>query len=609
MSKQSHAQILLDLIKAFETVPHDVLIAAAHAKRYNLVILRLSLAAYRLCRSIGVDGVFSRKVRATRGITAGSGFATTELKLLLLELAITLEDHWAGMIVVKLNVDDMTLAACGAPRWLIGMLCHVADFVIHWLEVKLRMEVSKSKSKAVADSIKIAVAIANGITSGKVSPTTIAQLLGTDSVGGRRRCTISQQERFGKFKANKGRLRSLRTAGVNSTQMIRAAGPPAILYGCETIGVADTSLASMRSSVAASVAHDSGGKNPDIVLLAVDGTNGTLDPAFMAHSCPVQYWALAWWEEWFKADLLQSTFTQAAIKLDNCAGSWWSASAGPTAALLATVKRLNWTMPSASEAIDDIGNSWVFGLDSPAAIVQACNASVRRWRLQRICLALPGLAPDQPDVPPDANALHAPTMLVDFVAPIAPLLRGRKPKLPEGLEWDVKWAASLRSAMNGGQWPQARRASVHSWEVTSNLCQLCMAEVGTLVHRFHCAATRPSQGWTQPPSQARKAIAAISDDRARMLQTRGLLVLRVPAPMPRQEGLFEWLMPLDLANPQSDSATWHFDGSLLDGKIVSLRVTGFGIAITAENGDLLACSGSATTMVRHCSRSRGLGAL
>ena len=31
---------------------------------------------------VGIDGGFSRKIRATRGITAGSGFATSELRVL-----------------------------------------------------------------------------------------------------------------------------------------------------------------------------------------------------------------------------------------------------------------------------------------------------------------------------------------------------------------------------------------------------------------------------------------------------------------------------------------------------------------------------------------------
>ena len=80
--KQS-AMALLDLTKAFELVPHLVLINAARALRYPLWMLRLSLAAYRMTRRIGVSGVYSRACRATRGITAGSGFAVVELRILL----------------------------------------------------------------------------------------------------------------------------------------------------------------------------------------------------------------------------------------------------------------------------------------------------------------------------------------------------------------------------------------------------------------------------------------------------------------------------------------------------------------------------------------------
>eukprot|EP00973_Karenia_brevis_P042842 5930667-Karenia_brevis.AAC.1 len=72
LKKFDHVQIFMDLVQAFQTIPHSLLAAAAQAKGYDLAILRLSLAAYRLQRSIGIDGVYSHTVCATRGITAGS---------------------------------------------------------------------------------------------------------------------------------------------------------------------------------------------------------------------------------------------------------------------------------------------------------------------------------------------------------------------------------------------------------------------------------------------------------------------------------------------------------------------------------------------------------
>ena len=52
---------LLDLVKAFETVPHHVLVAIAIQLGYPLPLLRLCLAAYRMKRSIGVEGFFPKQ--------------------------------------------------------------------------------------------------------------------------------------------------------------------------------------------------------------------------------------------------------------------------------------------------------------------------------------------------------------------------------------------------------------------------------------------------------------------------------------------------------------------------------------------------------------------
>ena len=87
---KEYAAAMLDLVKAFEKIPHKKLAQAAREHGFNLKILRLSLAAYRIARTIGTDGVFSKPIVASRGITAGSGFATTELMILLTDLIFSL---------------------------------------------------------------------------------------------------------------------------------------------------------------------------------------------------------------------------------------------------------------------------------------------------------------------------------------------------------------------------------------------------------------------------------------------------------------------------------------------------------------------------------------
>ncbi len=77
-------QVLVDMVKAFDHVPHWVLVQEARALHYPLHLLRLSLAAYTLPRVINIGGVFSRVILACRGLTAGPGLATTGLRALLI---------------------------------------------------------------------------------------------------------------------------------------------------------------------------------------------------------------------------------------------------------------------------------------------------------------------------------------------------------------------------------------------------------------------------------------------------------------------------------------------------------------------------------------------
>ena len=46
LSKQAYAQVLLDLVKAFDAVPFGVLVREAEVLGFNLVLLRLSICTY-----------------------------------------------------------------------------------------------------------------------------------------------------------------------------------------------------------------------------------------------------------------------------------------------------------------------------------------------------------------------------------------------------------------------------------------------------------------------------------------------------------------------------------------------------------------------------------
>ena len=134
-------------------------------------------------------------------------------------------------------------------------------------------------------------------------------------------------------------------------------------------------------------------------------------------------------------------------------------------------------MPNATEAYDDLGHLWAFDKDSPAAVMDACKRSVRRWRLQKLGQALPGLIPQDTD---NFRASQEGSILIDCSGQAANLIKGK------GISRDVDfWRSQLSpyllSAMAAGQWTQARRASVPSFGITDSKCRLCMQHTGAQV--------------------------------------------------------------------------------------------------------------------------------
>lgn len=84
--KTGYVQALLDLVKAFGRVPYLLLVCEAIELRYPLWMLRLAIATYKLPTVLRVGALYSQVVIAVRGITAGSGLATTEMRLCTLRI-------------------------------------------------------------------------------------------------------------------------------------------------------------------------------------------------------------------------------------------------------------------------------------------------------------------------------------------------------------------------------------------------------------------------------------------------------------------------------------------------------------------------------------------
>ena len=83
-----YAQALLDLVKAFDRIPHWLIVREAVELSFPLWFIKLALETYKLTRVIRIQQVVSQEVMSIRGITAGSGSACTEMKLVMIRIVL-----------------------------------------------------------------------------------------------------------------------------------------------------------------------------------------------------------------------------------------------------------------------------------------------------------------------------------------------------------------------------------------------------------------------------------------------------------------------------------------------------------------------------------------
>jgi hypothetical protein len=211
--KLHFGQSLLDLVKAFERLPHDCIIRAARKLGYCMTTLRLSLAAYRLPRVLGSDASFSRLVTATLGITAGSGFAACELRILLHEVIKCTLLAWPT-VVISLYVDDATIEVSHPSRRVVqATLAGPTDHVVDGLQVGLELRVSPTKALAVGSSVGIPRTVAALYRTRALTAARSAEMLGVGAAGGRARSTNVLKARIKAFRKRSLRVQKLRGKG------------------------------------------------------------------------------------------------------------------------------------------------------------------------------------------------------------------------------------------------------------------------------------------------------------------------------------------------------------------------------------------------------------
>lgn len=419
------------------------------------------------------------------------------------------------------------------------------------------------------------------------------KLLGTSFAAGARRSVQTLQARITKVKQSAHRAQQLARLGLSAIDYVRGAAIPAMLYGCDTMGVADSMVNDACVVAAEALAPPTSGKKPTLVLHAASVHSQDVNPAMTANVLPIKAWSTAWWEAWKQPDMLMDTFIKADAKIARATSNKWAAVSGPASAVVATCARLGWRSDDGRVFTDDVGNVLDAALDPPKAFANAARRSTIRHNTDEVMKILPAARPEQCDVPfhstfgaHNSRLGGRRTVLVDLVPYLKPLYKGSKKLATKLPQWTAQCSGYLTSAISGGQWPQVRKAKLPKFE-GSDKCQLCHAEVGTLQHRHNCPVIKPSDGWTPLDEAAHDFVSRLSEGRRTTLATRGLMTVKVPIPEPQTATPgWDWLVAPPGAD--DDDLTWVIDGSRRFATDWILSTTGCGVAVLGRGGQLIA---------------------
>ena len=477
---------MLDLAKCFEVIPHDILAQEALAVGFPLPLLRLSLAACRLPRTLAVNGNYSSFVNAQRGITAGSGTATTELRVLLLRLLDRVSKRFP-QLDLNVYVDDMSVEATGSERSVVADVSAAGEMLCSGL-ILLRLNLSAGKCKCCASTAALGQQLAGRLKEFGIVFASRVKSLGVGMAAGAKRNVQVQRSRFQAFKARLRKFGQLLRSRVSAARLIRTGGAASFTYGDDVTGVSSTTLLARRRLVAAAIAPPTCGRDLDLALLLADGSDRQrTDPSFDAHAIPIGRWAEAVYMGWCPLPLLRSSLARARVKLLSCPRPW-SVVHGPAAATAASAHRIGWTVHDATTFSTDLGRTLDLLIDPPVVVKREVYASVARLRNVAIAANHPHLLSlTPPSVDLDEASPRRPIAPSIDIAPIRKLLSFAA----RSAEWTAGHQAALWSAIVNTQWPQARLRAANLAERDD--CQLCAA--AQIPH----AAARPEALLAEPP--------------------------------------------------------------------------------------------------------------
>ncbi len=172
-----HAEVMVDLAKAFEYVQRKLLARKCSDIGYPREALACALAMYRFPRRLVYRQAVTGEIHPKRGIAAGSAFATKELEIVLSTMVTAVLRKFPEAFLL-VHVDDISFSASGNSCGQVAdSMADMYQTVKAELEVGCRMSIAGDKTVVLGSSMQVAQAVGRAI-GGAAEVTTVCKKLG-----------------------------------------------------------------------------------------------------------------------------------------------------------------------------------------------------------------------------------------------------------------------------------------------------------------------------------------------------------------------------------------------------------------------------------------------
>ena len=553
---QATITVLLDLAKAFESVP----LSEAWSRGLSLgmppAILRLALEVCSFTRHLVLQGEVTEGVQTFSAILAGTSFATDILYAVFVGPCDRLQECWPSLNL-SLVVDDLALQAPGKKHEVGSVAAGATEQIMLELrEIGFMVSAGDvwspgGKTTAVGSCPQVMARMRTSFRRLGVKTSQHARHLGVDYTPGKRGSRLMAVAR-GRLKgviARADRIKRLRLPGKAVNRLVRTALVPASLHGTGVTGVTDAAIKSLVS-----VAHAAFGNATGRSAYARLSLSGGM-PGCREAVQPIVDWARAVFDDLAPTHILDAAWKKAAGNV-GLADNPQEQVEGPAGAAMAAAVRIGWQMPSWYTFREADGNVLDARHEAPNTLFKAAMEAMDDWFAGRSKLAeqvegLPFLEP----LLAYSNAKHT-----------SAAVRG-----------------SLR-AMAEGAWP-TQKTLFEGGLADDPLCTACAAAPGTFYHRVRMC---PSTAWLRQgglPKAGMIGPGSSAEEASNSLFRRGIPVAPTRVAPPKHDTVRE--NGSAQMNDNTFTGQASSDGSMIDPRPVRARRAGWSAVSTDEQGELL----------------------